>query len=304
MNRAAAWWALARPKGTFWVGTLPLLGYGFAHWNYGLQARVPEYALLAVVLWWMLSAGALWLNAALDQDEDETLFGRSVTVPDGSATAGLGLLAVTCGISSVLGPIPFLCMSGCAALAVVYSHPALAWKGHPLGGPFVNAMGYGILSPAAGYSLVGVPVDVRAAGTVGVLVALVMGMYFAAQAFQGPADAARGYRTLVATHGAHGALSAARWAFAIAGGQVAIWTLVGGYPRSCVLALPLWFSVDRWLVEWSGRAGGGSEADARVLVRRVMLAGFTLIGACFGQYVWNVAHGEAPAGLGTAWVPR
>ena len=64
-------WKLARPGGMLLVLALPFTGYGFAHWEWALLLHHPERLALLLASWWCLSAGTLWLNAALDRDVGE-----------------------------------------------------------------------------------------------------------------------------------------------------------------------------------------------------------------------------------------
>jgi hypothetical protein len=58
---------LARPWGLPWVLMLPLVGYGFAHWNAALEARAVTDLAVAITAWALLHCGTMWLNAALDR---------------------------------------------------------------------------------------------------------------------------------------------------------------------------------------------------------------------------------------------
>lgn len=282
-----------------WVPTLPLLGFGFAHWDFALVLRNGGAMLAVFAAWLLLHAGAMWLNAGLDRDQGEVLLGRPVPVPDGiERHAYLALIAAVL-LASAGGMVAGLCALACAGMAVGYSHPATAWKGHPVGGVAVNLLGYGLLSPLAGFSLVGVPLSPRALGT-GALVALcVLGSYFVAQAFQEGEDRQRGYRTLVVTHGPRVTLLASRAAFVGAFGLAFVFAAVGWYPRTCLLALPAFIAVERHLVRWAA-AGAGSEADARALVHRLVFAGGLLVATTWAAYLHADWSGGPVAGLATA----
>jgi 4-hydroxybenzoate polyprenyltransferase len=181
----------------------------------------------------------------------------------------------------------------------LYSHPATVWKGHPLGGPVINGVGYGLLSPLAGWAIAEVEPDLRSLvvwllGGLGTL-----GCYFAAQAFQRGEDAARGYRTLVVTHGPLGALRAARMCLALGFlGGVAL-SAFGWLPRSCLLGAPLWLWVDRWLKRWSRQPEGGGERWARGLAVRLLVAAVFGIAVALADYVNDLVRGDPVAGLAT-----
>jgi len=264
-----------------------------------LQAQNPWNLVPVLLAWSLLHAGTLWLNAAVDRDEGEVLMGRSVPPPQGTAVAGYAALAGCVALAAVAGPWVLASAAVCAVLAVLYSHPAVMWKGHPLGGPVVNLVGYGLLSPMAGYAVARVPVTARSL-SVWVLVALgILGTYFAAQAFQQEEDAARGYRTLVATHGPKAPLWAARVCIGLAmAGGLAL-AAVGWLPRGCLVVAPGWWVLDRWMIRWLDQPGGGDATWALGFTRRLLWAGLLGLGAASWDYVAGSLRSEPVAGLGT-----
>lgn len=280
-----------------WVPTLAFLGFGFAHWDHGLTLRAPGAMALVFLAWLALHAGTMWLNAALDRDEGHVLLGRPLPVPDGIVPLAYGALAVSIALASLAGGLAGACAAACAGLAVAYSHPALAWKGHPVLGPLVNAFGYGVLSPLAGWSVVGAEPTPRAALTLVVTTGAALGAYFAAQAFQEREDRARGYRTLVATHGTGAALTASRLAFGAAFGTALLLAAAGAYPRACLVALPAVVALD-------GSLAAAERAPERVagsLVRAVTLVLGLLVGGAYAEYARELLAGEElVAGLATA----
>jgi len=249
-----------------------------------------------MVAWMLLHAGTMWLNAALDRDRGEVLFGESLPIPRATVPAALLALAAAVVLAALVDPFAGLCALGCAALAFAYSHPALAWKAHPLGGPAVNAIGYGVLSPLAGWSLVGVTGNPRTWVSLGLMVAWILGCYFAAQVFQEEEDRARGYRTLVATHGPAVTLRVARTLLGATAVVFFALTLVGWYPRAGLLAIPMYVWADRALrprVVWDGEWGA-------ILFRRLLLFGWVLLACIFAEYVQESLANQPVAGLGTA----
>jgi 4-hydroxybenzoate polyprenyltransferase len=184
-------------------------------------------------------------------------------------------------------------------LAVLYSHPATAWKGRPILGPLVNLLGYGLLSPLAGWAVVEGPWGARAV-LVWLLSALgVLGCYFAVQAFQQDEDRARGYATLVATHGPRAALTAAR--LCIGAGLLGGLTLaaLGWLPRILLLAAPLGFWTDDWLRRWARQPGGGNERWARGLALRLLACALAGIALAYADYFYRLESDGPVAGLAT-----
>ncbi len=293
-------WQLARPRLLPFVLLLPLIGYGWAHWDRALPPRGFPQLLWVLAAWTALQAGTLWLNAALDRDQGEVLLGRAVAVPWGTVPCAYLALAVAVVLAFVATPVAGWAALICAVLAILYSHPNTVWKGRPLLGPLVNGVGYGLLSTLAGWAVVEVAPDART-----VLVWLfsgsaVLGCYFAAQAFQGDEDRARGYRTLVVTHGARGALLAGRVCIGIGLLGGTILAALGWLPRLCLVALPLALWIDGCLRRWSALPDGGNERWARGLAWRLFVAGLVCIALAYVDYGLEWWAGAPAAGLGTA----
>jgi 4-hydroxybenzoate polyprenyltransferase len=291
---------LARPR------LLPLLlllvagGYGWAHWDRALFARNPAALGWVLLAWTALNTGTLWLNAALDRDEGPVLYGGSVPLPKHLTECGYLALIASVLLAWPAGADAAACAAVCALLAVAYSHPRLALKGHPVGGPLINWLGYGILTPMVGWVVVDVPPNARTLLVLAAISSGVLGTYFAAQAFQADEDRARGYRTLVATHGPRAALIAARLcvagAIAVAMGLAA----AGWLPRECLLGIPVFLWLDHWLATWATRPDGGTEADAREYARRALIAGLTGVLLATVDYVGDSVAKKPVAGLATS----
>lgn len=300
MSTARALWILSRPRLAPYVVTLTFVGFIWAHWDRALRLRGEQEWLLVALSWLALHAGTLWLNAALDRDEGEVLYGRAVPPPPGVEAYGYAALAASMVVACMAGPLAGLCAALCVVLSVLYSHPRTRWKGHSLGGPLVNGLGYGLLSSLAGWSAAGVSANPRSV-IIWLLSSLgVMGCYFAAQAFQHDEDAARGYRTLVVTHGPSATLQAARVCLGIGFVGGMILSVIGWFPRICLAGIPLWWWVDEWLRRWAREPGGGSAAHAQTMARRLLVAVLVCLALVFGEYVRQSLAREPVAGLGTA----
>lgn len=295
-----ALWELARPRLLPFVLALAMGGFGWAHWDRALFFTGGGDLVWVLLAWTALHAGTLWWNAALDQDSGEVLYGTAVPVPDTVGQWGLGALVLSVALAIPAGATAFAAVSVCAILAVLYSLPGAALKGHPLGGPLVNLVGYGWLTPLAGWSVVGVDLNARTAAVGAGLASGVLGAYFAAQAFQADEDRARGYRTLVATHGPRVVLVAARICVGFALIDALLLAAIGWLPRICLAGAPAFLWLDQWLATWARRPGGGTEADAREFARRALGVGFVGVVLAFTQYAWESGTGAPVAGLGTA----
>lgn len=297
---ARALWVLARPRLMPYVMLLPLVGYGWAHWDRALTPQGAEDLIWVLAAWALLHAGTLWLNAAVDQDEGEVLMGEAIAVPPGTPAFGYAALALCVVLAAGADPLSGAAAAICAVLAVLYSHPATVWKGHPVLGPAVNVVGYGLLSPMAGWALVDVSPNPRTLVVWGTGGLGLLGCYFAAQAFQGEEDRARGYRTLVVTHGPRAAVWAGRACIAAGFVICVVLAAIGWFPRICLLAAPLWLWVDRWFALWLREEDGGDEGWARGMANRLFVAGLLVLGLSLGAY-YDQARRDVPvAGLGTA----
>jgi 4-hydroxybenzoate polyprenyltransferase len=297
---------LARPKGAWLIACLPLIGFGYGLWERGSTVALGVVAPTLALLWlaWVVGhAGAMWLNAVLDRDHGPVLLGRAVPVPRGTALAGYLALAGSVAIAIPLGTIAAACAAACALLSILYSHPRVALKGRPIGGPLVNGFGYGALSPIAGWSAADVTPTWRAGITLAFTVLLILGVYFSAQAFQADEDRRRGYRTLVATHGPRWTLTVTRACFRVSVIGLLVLTLVGAYPRLFLVSVPVWWWVDRHVTRWRRLDDGGDGRWAAGLVGRMAVGAIVVVIAAYVHHFDRIASSEPPGGCGTAWVP-
>jgi len=298
------WLTLARPR------MLPLLwmavffGFMLGHWEAGVHFRGGTSFGVALLAWTLLHLGTMWLNAARDRDEGPVMFGGTAKVPPQAPALGYGALILCVLLAATRGPI----IGGSALLAaissVLYSHPRIALKAHPLGGPAINMLGYGLLTPVAGLAAAQGGVSVRTVWVLGVTSLAMGGLSFAAQAFQQEEDRARGDSTLVATHGPWAAVTAARVMIGLANGLALVGSLLGWFPLACLVALPVAVHVDRYMARWARVPGGGTPAHASALLRRLLLLLGVTVVAAIVEHIWDLLHGELPAGLNTRVVPE
>jgi len=294
---------LARPRGAALISALPVVGFGYALWERGSTAgpHVVAGPLAFLMSSWLLGhAGAMWLNADLDRDQGPVLFGRAVEVPASVVPAGYLALAVSVALALPLGAIAFTSALGCAVLSVLYSHRRIALKGSAIGGPLVNGLGYGSLSPIAGFAAAsGVPTW-RALVTLALAVLFILGTYFAAQAFQGDEDRRRGYRTMVVTHGPAWTLAVAHACLRAAVIGALIAALAGVYPRAFLASLPGWLLADRYLARWRLTPSADHAAG---LVKRLAIGVVLVIVAAYVDHFWLLWHGHPGGGCSTAIIP-
>jgi 4-hydroxybenzoate polyprenyltransferase len=277
-------WRLARPRLALWMLGLVLFGYAFAHWDQLLVARAPLGLALLLGAWALGNAGTMWLNAGLDREESDAVFASAGPVPRHVGLAGYAALAGAVALAAGTTGLAVGCVVGCALLAIAYSHPRLAWKGHPVLGPLVNVIGYGLLSPLAGWSLAHAPLSFRTVGTFALWSLWLLGAYFSAQAFQQQDDERRGYRTLVVTHGPATTLRVARWCMNGAITASLALTILGVYPRLTLLAYPTFLVADRWMLRWQRQPDGGGPEWATGLFIRMLFGGLFLFALAYVDY--------------------
>jgi hypothetical protein len=285
------------------VSFLPMIGFSYAYWDHGCEdptsAPFGKLALLALC-WAVPHAGTMWLNAGLDRDDKPTLFGESVPVPAHVTLFAYPTFAFSIALAFWLGIGVGLCVVGCTVLSILYSHPRTAWKAHAWGGPFVNAAGYGALSPLGGFFLAGFAPTIRGAVVLAVAVVWISAAYFAAQAFQESEDRERGYRTLVVVKGPAYTLRLTRALFWIAGGGTLLLAALGWFPRVVLVALPGFVWVDRLIADWERLPGGGDESWARRFFVRMFQVALVVLLCVSADYAWTRDHTGLPGGLATA----
>ena len=186
------------------------------------SARLGD-AALGIVLWVIcLNGGTLAFNSAFDRDEGDVAYLRQPPVPPrGLAGFGLALMLVGLGGALFLPGGYRLAFALCVALSVLYSAPPFRLKAVPGADWLINMVGFGTLTPYAGWAASGVPL-----GSIGSLVLLAFCPLFAAlypltQIYQVEEDARRGDRTLALALGTRNsllsAIAAATLAFALFG---------------------------------------------------------------------------------------
>jgi 4-hydroxybenzoate polyprenyltransferase len=221
-------------------------------------------------------------------------------VPHIARAAGYVALATSPLLALPLGALPFACALACAVLSTLYSHPRTAWKGHPVLGPLVNGLGYGTLSPIAGWAAASGVFTWRAVATLALIALAIFAIYFAAQAFQRDEDTRRGYHTLVVTHGPRVTLAAAHMLLRITILGALALAAIGVYPRVVLASAPAWLWADRFLARWRSAP---EESRAGGLMLRLSAAGIATLLAIYAQQAWHLWWSEPPGGCGTEIVP-
>jgi 4-hydroxybenzoate polyprenyltransferase len=213
-------------------------------------------ALLGIAIWVLcLNAGTLALNTAHDRDQGDVAYLRQPpSAPSRLAVFGLGLMFAGLLGSLLLPPGYRIAYAICLVLSVLYSVPPVRLKGVPGADWIINMVGFGMLTPYAGWAATGLPV-----GPVGALLLLAFCPLFAAlypltQIYQFEEDARRGDRTLARTLGVRRSLTVALAAAFTAFTLFGVAAVRAGWDSSEVWRwLPLGLAATAWgiiLVPW------------------------------------------------------
>jgi 4-hydroxybenzoate polyprenyltransferase len=157
-----------------------------------------------------------------------------------------------------------------------------------------------LLSPMAGWAVVGVGLNARTLVAWSLAAVGVLGCYLVAQAFQEEEDRSRGYRTFVAVYGPQTTLKVARWCYGAGFLVCTVMAVAGWVPRVCLMCVPLGFWLDHWLWRWQAQAHTADVRWANAFVSRLLVSGLAILGLTAGQYYYESSNGLPVAGLGTA----
>jgi 4-hydroxybenzoate polyprenyltransferase len=167
--------------------------------------------LLATTVWVVaLNGGTLALNSAFDEDEGDIAYLRSPPRPP-PRLAGFAAALMLAGLAAaLLLPTEFAAAYVvCVLLSIVYSVPPVRAKGIPGVDWIINMVGFGLLTPFAGFAATGrVPELTQWLIMIG-FAALFGALYPLTQLYQIEEDARRGDRTFAIALGAARSLSVA-----------------------------------------------------------------------------------------------
>jgi len=229
-----------------------------AHFLLGtLLAAGPRLPARATLLGWfvfvvLLNGGTLAINSAFDQDEGDIGYLRQPPKPPRHL---LHVSALMLAAALVLGfrlpPLFAWSNAACAVMAVLYSVPPARLKARAGWDLLINCLGFGLLTPLAGWGLTGRPLP---PGMVSVAVgfAFLFGaLYPPTQVYQIEEDRARGDRTLVIVLGESASLGFAA-GLALAAHLWFAWGMLqlGRNPLPLLLSLAAWLGV--LLPWWAG----------------------------------------------------
>ncbi len=246
-----------------------------AHFLLGtLLAAGPRLPARAALLGWfvfvvLLNGGTLAINSAFDQDEGDIGYLRQPPKPPRHLLHVSALmLAAALLLGLRLPPLFAWSNAACVAMAVLYSVPPARLKARAGWDLLINCLGFGMLTPLAGWGLTGRPLP---AGMVSVAVgfAFLFGaLYPPTQVYQIEEDRARGDRTLVIVLGESASLGFAA-GLALAAHLWFAWGMLqlGRNPLPLLLSLAAWLGV---LLPWWARWRRWSQAQHQAGMYRAL----------------------------------
>jgi 4-hydroxybenzoate polyprenyltransferase len=176
-------------------------------------------ALLGLVFWVvLLNGGTLALNSAFDRDEGDIAYLRAPPpAPRHLALFGLVLMAAGIVLAELFLPAAYrLVFIACVLLSVLYSAPPFRLKAVAGLDWLINLIGFGALTPLAGWLAVGVPVTRWGWFLILGFAPLFAALYPLTQLYQMDEDRARGDRTLALLLGPRTSLAVATAAAVLA----------------------------------------------------------------------------------------
>jgi lycopene elongase/hydratase (dihydrobisanhydrobacterioruberin-forming) len=180
------------------LGAHTAVGYLLAVGLPGAQGARLGSAALGIALWVVcLNGGTLALNSAFDRDEGDIAYlRRPPRPPAGLATFSLTLMAIGLIIALLL-PLRYIAVYAlCFILSVLYSMPPFRLKAVAGADWLINMWGFGTLTPYAGWSATGIPLDAAGGLVLLAFCPLFASLYPLTQLYQVEEDSRRGDRTL------------------------------------------------------------------------------------------------------------
>jgi lycopene elongase/hydratase (dihydrobisanhydrobacterioruberin-forming) len=181
-----------------------LVGYILAVGLEGALSReYVERLGVGLVLWVVcLNGGTLALNSAYDQDEGDVAYLRHPPPPPRYlAGFSLGLMFLGLLLASLLPGEFQTAYAVCLVLSVLYSVPPFRLKAVPGADWLINMLGFGTLTPYAGWAATGLPLEIAPGVVLLGFCPLFAALYPLTQIYQFEEDRRRGDRTLALTLG-------------------------------------------------------------------------------------------------------
>lgn len=160
--------------------------------------------LLGLVLWVVaLNGGTLAINSAFDRDEGDVAYLRRPPVPP-RGLFGFGMTLMVAGFAIACATLPRLyawLYLTCLVMSVLYSVPPVRLKAVAGADWVINLIGFGSLTPLAGWASTGLPVTPWGWHIILGFGALFAALYPLTQLYQFDEDSRRGDRTFALVAG-------------------------------------------------------------------------------------------------------
>ena len=216
-----------------------------------------------------LNGGTLAINSVYDQDEGDSGYLRQPPKPPpyllhfSSALLALGLLLAACFFRvRPEGDRFFWFLLACTVMSVAYSVPPIRLKARAGWDLLINCLGFGLLTPLAGWALTGRPIPPFLWHLGWGFFFLFGALYPMTQSYQIEEDRGRGDRTLVILMGEGWSLFLALLLALAAHACFARGVLLAGRNVAVVLiSLAAWLAVLLpWMLRWKRMTPGQQEA--------------------------------------------
>jgi lycopene elongase/hydratase (dihydrobisanhydrobacterioruberin-forming) len=245
-------------------------------------------ALAAGLAIWVIlgNGGTLAINSAFDHDEgDIGYLDAPPRAPRHLAAFAFALMAAGQLMAFALPRGFWLAYAACFAMSLVYSVPPVRLKAMAGADWVINMIGFGTLTPYAGWALSGRPLPLVQAVVLWAFCPLFASLYPLTQIYQFDEDARRGDRTLALMLGTRGslwvALGAAGVAFAMlawagvrAGVSVWQWAALGGAAASWAAVLVPWLRNHRAMTSAEHKRGMYAALAAWAVTDLAAIAAF------------------------------
>lgn len=176
-------------------------------------------AIVRTLIAWVvcLNGGTLAINSAFDKDEGDIAYLRAPPAPPPHLFGfGLALMLIGGAIAFTL-PTAFRVLYGlCFAMSVLYSVPPFRLKAVAGFDWIINLIGFGAITPLAGWVATGMPVTAAGWWIVAGFGALFAALYPLTQLYQFEEDQRRGDRTFALVLGMRASLDVSLGAVAVA----------------------------------------------------------------------------------------